>query len=97
LFWGSVPLAGALLLAAGMALASRWLAGAGVGLLALPLVQLLRLTAKGVPARKLSEAFTIAAFQLAAKPAQALGIGRYWLGRLGGKRSALIEYKQTAA
>ena len=66
-------------------------------MLALPFLQLLRMTARGWRSRKLSEALTIAAFQLAVKPAQALGIARYWLGRLAGQRSALIEYKRTAA
>ncbi len=102
LFWSLVPVAGLVLLAAGVAVADRWrvgrwLVGGGAALLALPFLQLLRLTAKGRRSRKLSEAFTIAAFQMVAKPAQALGIGRYWLGRTGGKRSALIEYKRTAA
>jgi glycosyltransferase involved in cell wall biosynthesis len=97
LFWGFVPVAGVLLLVAGLAVPLGVLAGAGAFLLVLPLVQLVRLTARGRRSRKLSEAFTIALFQLAAKPAQALGIGRYWLGRLAGKRSALIEYKRTAA
>ncbi len=96
LFWGLVPVAGVLLVVVGM-LANRWLAAFGIAVLALPFLQLLRITARGRRSRKLSEAFIIAVFQMAVKPAQALGIGRYWLGRLAGKRSALIEYKQTAA
>jgi hypothetical protein len=112
LFWGLAPVAGAVLLAVGLMFAHRglagrwlvgqwlvgqWLVGLGAGLLVLPFLQLARLTTKGWRSRKLSEAFTIAAFQMAAKPAQALGIARFWQARLAGKRSALIEYKRTAA
>jgi len=97
LFWGTVPVAGVLLLASGIALANRWAAGAGLALLALPFLQLLQTTVRGSRSRKLGEAATIAAFQLAAKPAQMLGIGAYWLGRWAGKPSPLIEYKQTPA
>ncbi len=102
LFWGLVPVPAVLLVPVGLALTNQWvggwwLAGCGVAALALPVLQLLRLTAQGWRSRTLSEAFSIAAFQLAVKPAQALGIGRYWLGRLAGQRSALIEYKRTAA
>jgi len=68
-----------------------------MALLALPFLHLLQMTARGSQSRELSEAFTIATFQLAAKPAQMLGIGGYWLGRLAGKPSPLIEYKQTPA
>jgi GT2 family glycosyltransferase len=96
LFWTLVPLAGLLLLLAA-AVAASWLAVIGAILLALPFLQLLRLTIKGWRARRFSEAFTIAAFQLLAKPAQSLGIARYWLGRWGGQGATLIEYKRTAA
>jgi glycosyltransferase involved in cell wall biosynthesis len=97
LFWTLVPIAGILLLGLGAALADRGLIVAGGVMLVLPFLQLLRLTAKGWRAGKLNEAFTIAVFQLLAKPAQTLGIARYWRGRWGGTRSALIEYKRTAA
>jgi GT2 family glycosyltransferase len=96
LFWALVPVAGVAALALGAAGHDRLIL-AGAIMLALPFLQLLRLTAKGWRARPLRESFIIAAFQLLAKPAQALGIARYWLGRWGGKRSALIEYKRTAA
>lgn len=97
LFWALVPVLGALLLVVGFWLANGGAVEAGVAVLALPFLQLLRMTAKGWPSHKLGQAFTIAAFQMAAKPAQTSGILRYWLGRLAGKRSALIEYKRTAA
>ena len=97
LFWALVPVVGLVSLALGGVLAERWLVIGGAALLLLPVLQLLRLTAKGRRSRKLGEAFAIAVFQVLTKPAQALGIGRYWLGRWGGKRSALIEYKRTAA
>lgn len=97
LCWTLVPLVGIGILAAGIAVRDRRLAAGGAALLALPALQLLRLTVRGRRSRPLREAFTIAAFQLMAKPAQALGIARYWLGRTAGKRSALIEYKRTVA
>lgn len=97
LFWALVPLVGLVVLAAGFTVGNHGLAAGGAGLLLLPILQLLRLTARGWRSRPLREAFTIAAFQMLAKPAQALGLGRYWLGRLGGRRSGLIEYKRTTA
>ncbi len=97
LFWTTVPATAIVLLAAGTAVGDRRLLSGGVVVLALQFLQLLRLTVKGRRSRKLSEAFTIAAFQMLSKPAQTLGIIRYGLGRSGGKRSALIEYKRTAA
>ena len=94
---GCLPFVGGLLLVAGLSFAGPSWAGAGAILLALPVIQYVRLVVKGWRQRPLSEAAAIAAFLLAAKPAQALGAGRYAMARLTGKRSALIEYKEGVA
>jgi GT2 family glycosyltransferase len=43
------------------------------------------------------QAITLAIFLTLAKPAQTLGILRFWWGRVGGRRSAIIEYKKAQA
>ncbi len=91
---GLLPAVGLILLAAGLMIARLGLGVAGIALLALPLLQLARLTAKERRIRPLRGAVTIAMFRVIAKPAQVLGVARYWLGRLSGKRPALIEYKR---
>jgi len=98
LFWGvAVPVAagGSLLLGAIAAL--PWVAAAGIALLCLPLVQLVRLTMREWRRRPLHDALTIAVFLMLAKPAQALGAARYWLARTRGRRSTIIEYKGEPA
>ena len=97
-FWGgAVPAAAALALAAGLFSGRGWVAGLGVAILLLPLLQLARLFLRETRRRPAGEAMTLAVFLMLAKPAQLVGMGRYWRGRMGGRRSALIEYKGGAA
>ncbi len=98
LFWGSaIPIAATVALAAGLILRNIGLAVACGWLLALPLAQFGRLALREARRRPLREAVTLATFLMLAKPAQAIGIGRYWLGRLRGRGSAIIEYKGELA
>ena len=90
-----VAAGGSLLLGAIAAL--PWVAAAGIALLCLPLVQLVRLTMREWRRRPLHDALTIAVFLMLAKPAQALGAARYWLARTRGRRSTIIEYKGEPA
>lgn len=94
LFWGAaLPLLAlaALLLAI---LTGQWaFVAVAALLLALPLLQLARLMLREVKRRPAGEAATLATFLMLAKPAQALGIARYWRSRLFGGRSRIIEYK----
>jgi hypothetical protein len=48
---------------------------------------------RGWPA---ADARTYAFWIVLAKFPQALGLARYWLGRISGKRSAVIEYRGAA-
>ncbi|MBU3077190.1 glycosyltransferase [Sphingomonas quercus] len=97
-FWGAVvPVAGLAALAAGLIAGPGWLPALGGAILLLPLVQLLRLFRREARRRPLDEAMTLATFLMLAKPAQFVGMARYWRGRVGGRRSALIEYKGGAA
>jgi len=93
-FWGAIlPGIGLLLLLAGM-IARNWPVTAVAGLVfLLPLAQLLRLWLREARGRPFGEAGRMALFLMLAKPAQSIGIWRYWRGKLGGRRSALIEYK----
>jgi len=98
LFWGAgIPLLTMALFLAGAASGLRGLWVAAGLVLALPLLQCGRLAARETRRRLPKEGVTIATFLMLAKPAQAIGAARYWRGRLGGRRSAIIEYKETAA
>lgn len=91
--WAGVILATLALLAVGLVLgvpAAAWMAAA---LALLVLVQIVRLTvakARGMSAR---DAFTWAYLIMLAKVAQFQGMMQFYLGRLRGRRSGLIEYK----
>ncbi len=95
LLWGAaIPLA---LLAC--LIASIWFPLVILGAAAIVLllaVQWVRI-AQGCRTRDIavSDAHLYATFVLIAKPAGAMGIAKYWLNRLRGKRSGLIEYKNA--
>lgn len=97
LVWAAaIPLLALGLLLAGTIAASMTLAIAGGLVLLLPLAQGLRLTWREARRRPVGEAVTLAAAMMLAKPAQANGAARFWLGRTRGRRVALIEYKGAA-
>jgi hypothetical protein len=97
LLWGAAVPAAALVLLAGAALAGMAdLAVLGGAVLLLPLVQIARLWRREARVRSSGEALLLATFLMLGKPAQALGIARYWGGRLSGRRAAIIEYKGPA-
>lgn len=62
-------------------------------ILALPVAQGLRLALRERRHRPWGDAATLALFLMLAKPAQAIGAARYWLGRVRGRGSRIIEYK----
>lgn len=86
LWGGAVPVAALLALLMARPVAALLI-------LALPIAQGLRLGVREWRRRPLGDAATLALFLMLAKPAQALGAARYWLGRARGQRSRLIEYK----
>jgi GT2 family glycosyltransferase len=98
LFWAAaLPAIGLALLLGGLLCKDGRVAALAVVVLILPLAQLARLAFREARRRPLGEALTLAGFIMLAKPAQSLGIARYWRGRLGGTRSHIIEYKSSAA
>lgn len=98
LLWGAiVPGAALLLLVASLAARSGWFALAGLAVAALPLLQALRIWWRERRYRSPREALLWSAFLMLDKPPHALGIARYWLSRLSGRRTPLIEYKAGAA
>lgn len=93
-FWGAIlPLSAIASSISGAALARPWLVVAGGGISCLPLVQMARLTLRGKRRYGPKDAFTIAFFQMVAKPAQSLGAARFLLSQISGNRPMLIEYK----
>ncbi|WP_375427132.1 glycosyltransferase [uncultured Sphingomonas sp.] len=98
LFWGAAVPGAALL-----ALAAAAWTGSGVVLLAtlaiafLPVAQFVRVAVRERRARPTRDALTWSLFLLLDKPPHAIGILRYWLSRLRGRRTPLIEYKARAA
>jgi glycosyltransferase involved in cell wall biosynthesis len=98
LFWGAAPpvIAVLLLVTAVLARSPCPMVVAGL-VLALPLLQLARLVVRERRRRPAPDAMTFALFLMLAKPAQAIGVARFWRGRLGGRRSGLIEYKGSPA
>jgi GT2 family glycosyltransferase len=98
LLWGAaLPCAAIALVLLGLVISSPAMCMAGGLLLALPIAQLARLTFREMRQRGTYDAFTIATFQMLAKPAQALGAARYWNARIRGKRIKIMEYKGKAA
>jgi GT2 family glycosyltransferase len=97
LVWGAaLPVAGIIAILFG-SLVSRWVVVAGGILLALPLVQMARLALRERRGgRTWREAGCLALFLMLAKPAQAIGAGRYWRARAVGGHTPLIEYKAQA-
>lgn len=65
---------------------------AGLAVLLLPILQIARLAWRE-RRRGMRDAATLALFLTLAKPAQAIGAGRYLLALAGRRRSRLIEYK----
>jgi GT2 family glycosyltransferase len=97
LFWGvCVPLVTLAALLAGLVAKTAAIMLLAAGFFSLLILQIARLTWRECKNRSFSEAAIIATFLMLGKPAQALGIGKYWLTRLRGKRSTLIEYKTQA-
>ena len=98
LFWGvALPAAATILLAAAAINGSTVFAIAGGIFLLLPLAQLARLALRETRRLPFALALRLATFLMLGKPAQSIGIARFWLGRVRGRRSALIEYKGEAA
>ncbi|MDB5581796.1 MAG: glycosyl transferase [Bradyrhizobium sp.] len=98
LFWATVlPTIGLALLLGALLWKDGRIAALAVVVLLLPLAQLARLALRETRRRPLGEALTLAAFLMLAKPAQSLGIARYWRGRLGGTPARIIEYKSNPA
>lgn len=99
LFWGlAVPLSGLVVLASAALLKTNSMLFLLAGVILLtPLAQLARLLVREAKHRPLEDAVTLAIFLMLAKPAQSLGIARFWLGQLRGTRSRIIEYKGTVA
>lgn len=98
LFWGAVlPAAGLGLLATALAISSPCIAAVAGAIFALPLAQLARLSLREARLRPARDALTLGTFLMLTKPAQAIGIARYWRSYLGGTRSRIIEYKGMAA
>jgi len=97
LFWGAaLPAFSIALLIVGISTGKAWVvAAAGAALLMAP-AQMIRLILRERRSRNWREAAVIGLFYMLAKPAQSLGILRFWRGRLSGRRSAIIEYKHTA-
>ena len=94
LFWGAGVPAGVLALVIAAAVTqSGWVALAALALAGLPVLQFVRVAARERHARPLGEAATWSLFLLLDKPPHAIGIARYWLSRLRGRRTPLIEYK----
>lgn len=97
-FWGGLlPVAAAALLLLGAIARAPVVAVAGGVLLALPLLQWVRIARRERRNRPPREAWTVATFLMLAKPAQTLGALRYVLGRLAGRGATIIEYKGAAA
>lgn len=94
LFWGAVlPLGAVSLLAIAMVGRRMDVAILGGVVALLPLGQLSRLFWREAQRRSTRDAWRFAMFLMLAKPVQSLGIGQYWMRRVSGTRSQLIEYK----
>jgi len=94
LLWGAMlPVLAAVAIVAGIAAGSVLLLGLGAMMAGLIAAQTLRILLRNRRHRPLNEAATLAFFLMLAKPAQAIGIGRYWRGRISGRRPRIIEYK----
>lgn len=85
----------ALLIIAGLA-RTEWPAVAAGVLLLLLAAQFVRVARREARVRPVRDAMTWSLFLLLDKPPHAIGIARYWWARLRGRRTALIEYKDTA-
>ena len=98
LFWGAaVPGAVLVLLIAAAVTSSGWIALAALGAALLPALQFARVAARESRVWPMRDALTWSLFLLLDKPPHAIGIARYWLSRLRGRRTPLIEYKERAA
>jgi len=98
LLWGAaVPGSALLLLLAGLAAGSGPLAAAALLPVLLLALQWLRVAWRERRVRPWREALTWSWFLLLDKPPHALGIARFHLARLRGRRTAIIEYKERAA
>lgn len=97
LFWGAaLPIVALVMVLLGLAVARLPIAIGGAALLALPLLQIVRMTLRERRRRNFADALIVAMFLMLAKPAQSLGIARYLAARLRGRRSRIIEYKREA-
>ena len=98
IFWGAlVPSSAVLILLAAVASGITplvWLARVPALLL---VAQFVRVAVREHRVRPWRQAMTWSWFLLLDKPPHAVGIARYWLSRLRGRRTALIEYKEHVA
>lgn len=96
LFWGAgVPAGIAVMLAAAVIVRSVWPALAALLLASLPVAQFVRVALREARVRPMRDALRWSLFLLLDKPPHALGIARYWWSRVRGRRTPLIEYKDT--
>jgi GT2 family glycosyltransferase len=91
----TVPLSASVMILVGIVARSTPLIGLGLAIATLPIIQTLRITLRERRNRPLKDSAVLAFFLMLAKPAEAIGIVRYWYGRISGHRSRIIEYKDV--
>ena len=97
LLWGAIlPGLMMLSLVSAAVTGSLHVAGLGLILLAVLIAQAARILARQFRQRPFGDAITMATFLTVSKYAEAQGIFRFWLGRLGGRKSTIIEYKKNS-
>ena len=96
LLWGAaLPVIGMIAVVVGIVTELAWPSAIGGLLFALPLLQLARLMwRERRVGRGWRDAATLSLFLMLAKPAQTIGAARFWMARIGGGRTRLIEYKK---
>ena len=98
LAWGGVlPLGVLLLVGVGLAVRSGLFFLGAAALLGLLAVQFCRLSVGALRRHSPFDALTVGAFLVLTKPAQAMGVMRYWRNRLMKHRGSIIEYKAESA
>ena len=97
LAWGgALPVGFLAMISAGWVISGSFFFGAAA-LVGLLLFQFCRLTVRALGQHSPLNALTIGAFLVLTKPAQAIGVTRYWRNRLMETRGPIIEYKTESA
>jgi GT2 family glycosyltransferase len=95
LFGAILPLLIVVTILAAIGTGSASLAGLSLMVIVLIALQMFRIALRERRRRPLKDAAALAFFLMLAKPAEAIGIARYWYGRIGGRRSRIIEYRDA--